>query len=102
MRVGRAEPAGDREARVDVELEQRAAEQCDRAAVAGARGVGEILPARRSAAAAVEAEVERAGVDRVAVDLERLACLEQRLAERVVAPAEEHRAEDADSLVWEV
>src|SRR5205823_3148807 len=60
-----------------------------------------VFPAIRRAAAAVEAEVDGTSLHRVPVDLQRVARLEQRVADGVISPAEEHRADHADALVGE-
>ena len=57
-----------------------------------------VLEPVRRAGAAVEPEMDRAGVDRIALQLGGVARLEQGLVDRVVAPAEEDRADEADVL----
>src|SRR4051812_4853435 len=56
----------------------------------------------RAAGATVETEVNRPRVHGQDLRLERVARLEQRLVVRVLAPAEEQRADDAPVLFGEV
>src|SRR5688572_15577468 len=95
MRACETHACGDRDARVDVELQRAAADQRARAGVATDDAV---LEAIRGTTADVTADLQRAGVNRIALELERVARLEQRLVEAVLPPAEEHRADDADRM----
>src|SRR5690606_13557152 len=95
-RVGEAEPAGQRDARVDVELHDRTAGERARGLRLRSDDIARneaLVAAIRGAQPEVAAELEEAARDGEHLALERVARVEVRRADLVLAPSQKYRAD---------